>query len=53
MLLNFLKNNVTGAEKIANQIQDATLINQKEKAQKLEDEAKNEAGKLLTLLNNH
>lgn len=53
VLLNFLKNHVPGTEKLANQIQDQTLINQKEKAVKLEEEAKNEASKLLTLLNNH
>ena len=29
------------------------LINQKDKAAKVEEEAKNEASKLLTLLNNH
>lgn len=53
VLLQFLKNNVTGSETLQNKLQDSLLINQKEKATKLEEEAKNDASKLLVLLNNH
>ena len=53
VLLQFLKHHVPGTDKLQNQILDQTLINQKEKAAKLEEEMKNEANKLLSLLNNH
>lgn len=53
VLLSFLKNHVQGTEKIVSQIQEQTLIGQKEKSSKIEEEAKNDAGKLLALITNH
>jgi hypothetical protein len=48
-----LKNSVPASEGLQQKISDQLLISQKDKAVKLEEEAKNEASKLLTIINNH
>ncbi|CDW72405.1 UNKNOWN [Stylonychia lemnae] len=53
ILLQFLKNHVPNSDKLQEQLTNSLLISQKEKVQQLEEDAKNEASKLLTLLNNH
>ena len=53
VLLQFLKNSVPASEGLQQKISDQLLISQKDKAVKLEEEAKNEASKLLTIINNH
>ncbi len=53
VLLQFLKTHVPGSEKLQQQLSDSLLISQKDKLAQVEEEAKTEAVKLLTLLNNH
>jgi hypothetical protein len=43
---------VPGSEKLQQQLTESLLLSQREKAQQLEEEAKAEASKLVTLLNN-
>ncbi len=51
VLLNFLKTNAPGTERLQEQIAERTLISKKDSWDKVDDEFKN--NKLLALLNNH
>eukprot|EP00347_Sterkiella_histriomuscorum_P020231 403338592 len=52
VLLQFLRTNVPQSEKLQQQLSSQLLLSQKEKAKEIEEQAKQDASKLLTLINN-